>query len=36
MLRAGAEGLSNRQLVRLNAELEASDPDYELSIAWFS
>src|SRR5918994_1634464 len=33
-LRAGAEKLSERQLLRLNAGLEAGDPDYEVTLAW--
>lgn len=34
VLRAGAEKLSERQIIRLNAGLEAGDPGYEVSIAW--
>jgi transposase len=34
ILRAGIEKLSERQLARLNAGLEAGDPNYELTIAW--
>ncbi len=33
-LRAGAEKLSERQIIRLNAGLEAGDPNYEVTIAW--
>jgi transposase len=34
VLRAGAEKLSERQIARLNAGLEAGDPTYEVTIAW--
>ncbi|MDT0262591.1 hypothetical protein [Jatrophihabitans lederbergiae] len=34
VLRAGAEKLSERQIIRLNAGLEAGDPNYEVTIAW--
>lgn len=34
VLRAGIEKLSERQIIRLNAGLEAGDPNYEVTIAW--
>jgi transposase len=34
VLRAGIEKLSQRQLDRLEAGLEAGDPDYEVTVAW--
>jgi transposase len=34
LLRHGAEHLSERQLQRLNAGLEAGDPNWEVTIAW--
>jgi len=33
-LRAGAEKLTERQVDRINAGLEAGDPNYEVTIAW--
>jgi len=33
-LRAGAEKLSPRQITRLEAGLQAGDPNYEVTIAW--
>jgi transposase len=33
-LRAGAEKLTERQVDRINAGLEAGDPNYEITIAW--
>ncbi len=34
VLRAGVDKLSRRQVVRLEAGLEAGDPDYQVTIAW--
>jgi transposase len=34
VLRAGIEKLSNRQIARLEAGLQAGDPDCEVTIAW--
>ena len=34
ILRAGVEKLSERQLSRIEAGLQAGDPDYEVTIAW--
>lgn len=34
VLRAGAEKLSERQVARLNAGLQAGDPNYEVTLAW--
>jgi len=36
LLRHGAEHLTERQLDRINAGLEAGDPNWELSIAWWA
>jgi transposase len=33
-LRAGVEKLSTRQLVRIEAGLQAGDPDFEVTVAW--
>jgi hypothetical protein len=34
LLRHGAEHLTDRQLAKLNACLEAGDPNYEVTVAW--
>jgi len=34
ILRAGVERLTERQIQRLEAGLEAGDPDYEVTLAW--
>jgi Transposase len=34
LLRHGAENLSERQIARLDAALDAGDPDYEVTVAW--
>jgi transposase len=34
LLRHGAEHLSERQIARLDAALDAGDPDYEVTVAW--
>jgi transposase len=34
LLRRGAEHLSERQLAKLNAALQAGDPDWEVTLAW--
>lgn len=34
LLRHGAENLTDRQLAKLNACLEAGDPNYEVTVAW--
>src|SRR5664279_5127128 len=34
LLRHGHEHLTDRQLAKLNACLEAGDPDYEVTVAW--
>jgi hypothetical protein len=33
-LRHGHEHLTERQLAKLNACLDAGDPDYEVTVAW--
>lgn len=34
LLRHGAQNLTDRQLAKLNACLEAGDPNYEVTLAW--
>lgn len=34
LLRRGAETLTDRQLARLDAALQAGDPDWEVTVAW--
>jgi transposase len=34
LLRHGAENLTDRQVAKLNACLEAGDPNYEVTVAW--